>query len=196
METLLGLAVGIGLSAACGFRVFVPFLGMGIASAAGHLTLADGFEWIGTMPAIIAFATATVVEILAYYVPWVDNLLDTAAIPAAVIAGTMVTASQIESLSPLMRWSLAAIAGGGTSLVIQSGTTTARLASTVTTGGLGNFVLATAEWMIAIVICLMAIVVPVFCLLIVVAILCKLAKLLIRTARRVPSVSVSPTGVT
>jgi hypothetical protein len=71
-ETLLGIAVGIGLSAACGFRVFVPLLVMNLATLTGHLYLAPGFEWIRSDYATIAFGTATFFEILAYYIPWLD----------------------------------------------------------------------------------------------------------------------------
>src|SRR5207253_9521274 len=113
METFLSLLVGIGLSAACGFRVFVPLLLVSIASHAGHLHLSHGFEWMGSDAALIAFATATVLEVAGYYVPWVDNLLDTISSPAAVIAGTVVAASVAADMSPFLKWTLAAIAGGG-----------------------------------------------------------------------------------
>src|SRR5207302_1413632 len=91
METLLSICVGIGLSAACGFRVFVPLLVMSIASLSGHLPLAHGFEWIGSYPALIAFSVATCVEILGYYIPWLHHVLDTIASPAAVVAGGVVS---------------------------------------------------------------------------------------------------------
>src|SRR2546425_12995559 len=104
METILSICLGIGLSAACGFRVFVPLLVMSIASLSGHLTLAHGFEWIGTYPALITFSVATCLEIGGYYIPWVDNLLDTIASPAAVIAGTVVMAALVSDLSPLLKW--------------------------------------------------------------------------------------------
>src|ERR1043166_5372948 len=110
METLLSICVGIGLSAACGFRVFVPLLIMSIASMSGHLTLAHGFEWISSYPALLAFAVATCVEVAGYYIPWVDNLLDAIATPAAMVAGTLVTASMVADLSPFMKWTLAIIA--------------------------------------------------------------------------------------
>ena len=102
METLLSVCVGIGLSAACGFRVFVPLVVMSIAALTGHLTLAHGFEWVGSYPALVAFAVATCVEIAGYYVPWIDNLLDTIATPAAIIAGTLMTASLVTDLSPFL----------------------------------------------------------------------------------------------
>ncbi len=161
MQLLMSLIIGLGLSAACGFRVFVPLLGMSIASLAGHLSLTPGFEWIGTWPALIALMTATILEIGAYYVPWLDNLMDTVASPAAVIAGTIVTASQIGDVSPLIKWSLAIIAGGGVCGVVQAGTVVTRAASTGVTGGFGNFLVSSAELVAALVMTFLAIVIPI-----------------------------------
>jgi hypothetical protein len=175
MDLLMGLMIGVGLSAACGFRVFVPMLGMSIANLAGHLTLSPGFEWIGTWPTLIALATATILEIIAYYIPWVDNIMDTVATPAAVVAGTIVTASQLGDVSPLLKWSLAIVAGGGASSAIQASTVVARTASTGTTGGLGNFAVSSLELFSAILITLLAIVLPVIGLLVMFAILSVMA---------------------
>ncbi len=161
METFISICVGTGLSAACGFRVFVPLLIMSVASHAGHLTLSPGFEWIGTSPALAAFAIATALEIAAYYVPWIDNLLDTVATPAAILAGIIVTASAVSGLSPFLQWTLAVIAGGGVAGMVQMATSVTRGVSTVTTAGFGNPLLATAEAGGAIVLSLLAIVVPV-----------------------------------
>src|SRR5436305_11037162 len=138
METLLSVCLGIGLSAACGFRIFVPLLVMSIAALSGHLSLAHGFEWIASYPAMIAFAVATCLEIGGYYIPWLDNLLDTLASPAAIIAGTLITASLITGVSPFLKWTLAIIAGGGAAGMVQGTTVIARGASTAGTGGLGN----------------------------------------------------------
>jgi hypothetical protein len=145
METLLALCIGIGLSAACGFRIFVPLLVMSLAAASGHLELAEGFEWIGSPAAVTAFGIATALEIMAYYIPAVDNLLDTVATPAAAIAGTMITAAVITDMSPFLTWSLAAIVGGGSAATVQGVTSVTRLVSTGTTGGLGNPLVSTAE---------------------------------------------------
>jgi uncharacterized protein DUF4126 len=145
MELALSICLGIGLSAACGFRVFVPLLGMSVAALAGHLQLAPGFEWIGTWPALACFLAATVIEVAAYYVPWLDNLLDSLATPAAVVAGTMITAAVVTDISPLMKWSLALIAGGGTAGLIQTASVALRGTSSVTTGGLANWALASGE---------------------------------------------------
>src|SRR5687768_15254162 len=129
MDLLLSACLGIGLAAACGFRIFVPLLVMSIAANSGHLGLAGGFEWIGTRPALIAFAVATLLEVLAYYVPWLDHLLDTAAVPIAIVAGVVVTASVVTDVSPLLRWSLAVIAGGGAAATTQADRKSTRLNS-------------------------------------------------------------------
>lgn len=145
MDPFLGLAVGIGLAAACGFRIFVPLLVMSIAANSGNLQLAAGFEWIATPEAMFAFGTATALEIAAYYIPAVDNLLDTVATPSAAVAGTIVTAACVANMDPFLTWSLAAIGGGGSALAVQGATTLTRFASTAGTGGLGNPLVSTAE---------------------------------------------------
>ena len=160
MDLLLSACLGIGLAAACGFRIFVPLLVMSIAADSGHLGLAGGFEWIGTRPALIAFAVATLLEVLAYYVPWLDHLLDTAAVPIAIVAGVVVTASVVTDVSPLLRWSLAVIAGGGAAATTQAVTTGLRHLSTFTTMGLGNPVVATAEAGGSLALTLLAVVAP------------------------------------
>ena len=145
METLLGLCLGVGLSAACGLRVFIPLLCLSVASHLGLVPLADSFQWIATPPAMVALIAATFVEVTAYFVPWLDNALDSIAGPAAVLAGTIITASQLDQLHPLLQWSLALIAGGGAAGMVQSATTFLRGASSMATGGLANPLLATAE---------------------------------------------------
>ncbi|NJN83376.1 MAG: DUF4126 domain-containing protein [Caldilineaceae bacterium] len=145
MEIALSIALGIGLSAACGFRIFVPFLVMSVAALSGNLELSSGFEWIGSYPALLALAIATALEIAAYYVPWMDNTLDAIATPAAIVAGTIATASVVTDMSPFLTWTLAVIAGGGIAGVIQSGTVLLRATSSATTMGVGNFAVASSE---------------------------------------------------
>ena len=169
METLLSICVGIGLAAACGFRVFVPLLVMSIAAFSGHLALTPSFQWIGSYPALIAFSVATALEIAGYYVPWLDHLLDTLATPAAIIAGTIVTASMLSHLSPFLRWTLAVIAGGGVAGLVQSGTVLTRAASTSASGGLANPLVASAELGLSVVTSVLALVVPFLLVLLLVA---------------------------
>ena len=166
-ETLLGITVGIGLSAACGFRVFMPLLVMNLAVLTGHLHLSSGFEWIGSHYATVAFGTATIVEVLAYYIPWLDHVLDLIASPAAIIAGTIATASLVMDISPFLRWTLAIIAGGGAAAIVQGITVTLRTKSSVLTAGTGNVLISSAELVGSIITALLAIVVPVLCLILV-----------------------------
>jgi hypothetical protein len=169
MGTLLSLGVGLGLSAACGFRVFVPLLAASIAAQASYLTLAPGFEWIGTSQALYAFATATLLEVLAYSIPWLDNLLDTLATPAAVIAGMLASAAVFTDLPPLLRWSLAIIGGGAAAGMVQGATGLLRLKSTLLSGGLANSVVSSLELVGSLVLAVVALTVPVVALLLAVS---------------------------
>lgn len=170
MEIVLEVLLGIALAAACGFRVFIPMLVISIASLSGHLQLSGGFEWLGTWPALVVLAVATGLEIAAYYVPWLDHLFDSIAGPVAVVAGVVAASSVMHGMAPWLKWSLAVIAGGGAAGIVQGLTTVTRLASTATTGGLGNPVVATGEAAGAIALSVMAILVPVaaFCLVMIV----------------------------
>ncbi|RJP78376.1 MAG: DUF4126 domain-containing protein [Candidatus Zixiibacteriota bacterium] len=161
MDIALSLIAGICLAAATGFRVFVPLLGMSIAVLAGWMTPSPGFEWVGSGPALIAFATATAVEIGAYYIPWLDNALDAVTTPLAVAAGVMAAAALIGDTSPLLKWVLAIIAGGGVSGIVQGGTVALRAASTGGTGGLTNPLISTLELTGAVIITILAIALPV-----------------------------------
>lgn len=160
-QTLLSICLGLGLSAACGFRIFIPFLVMNLAARAGYLTVTGSFEWIGSTPALIMFAVATGLEIGAYYVPWLDHLLDSIATPAAAIAGVVATASVVTGMDPLLKWPLAVIAGGGVAGAIQVATVGARGVSGLTTAGLGNPLVSTAEAGTAFGLTVLALVLPV-----------------------------------
>jgi len=145
METLISIFLGIGLAASVGFRVFVPLFVLSLASYFNLWELNESWQWIGSLTAVITLGVATLVELFAYYIPYIDNLLDTIAIPLATLAGTAVMVSTIADLSPVITWALAIIAGGGTATVIKSSTSTTRLASTVSTAGFGNPVVSTLE---------------------------------------------------
>lgn len=178
-EILLTILMGIGLSAASGFRIFIPFLVISIASLTGNLTLVDSFSWIGTYPALITFGMATVLEIAGYYIPWVDNILDTIASPVAVIAGIILMASVVTGISPLMKWTLAIIAGGGVAGIIQALTGVTRITSSITTGGLGNPGVSTVESGSSLTLSAKAIFIPVIAGIIVIALLIWATKTLV-----------------
>ena len=147
----MSIMIGVALSATCGFRVFVPLLAVNIGTRAldadGQplIELADGFDWLSSDIALIVFLVATLFEIGGYYIPWIDNLLDTIASPASIVAGTVITASFVTGMDPWLQWLLGVIAGGGAAGAVQATTVVARAGSTVTTGGLGNPIVASVE---------------------------------------------------
>ena len=179
LETVLSIALGVGLAAACGFRVFVPLLVAAIAARSGHLSLSPGFAWLEGDGALLALSVATVFEVLAYSVPWLDHLLDLIATPAAVMAGVVASAAVFVELPPSVRWGAAVILGGGAAGAVQAGTVLARLKSTLLTGGFGNIAVALLELAGAVMLSLLAILAPAFVLLA----LATMTLLLIRLVR-------------
>ena len=146
VQILLSLSLGLGLAAACGFRVFIPPLMMGVGSRLDLYKLEGSFVWVDDNWAIAIFAVATLLEIGGYFIPWIDNLLDTVATPAAIIGGVFVTSASLEGeLDPSAQWTLSVIAGGSVSGVIQLGTVATRAISTGTTGGLANPIISLLE---------------------------------------------------
>ena len=147
----MSILIGIALSATCGFRVFVPLLAVNIGTRAKDadgqplIELAAGFDWLSSDIAMMIFLVAAIFEISGYYIPWIDNLLDSVASPAAIIAGTLITASFITGMDPWLQWLLALIAGGGVAGAVQATTVVTRASSTVTTGGLGNPIVSSVE---------------------------------------------------
>ncbi len=142
---VLAVFTGLGLAAACGLRVFLPLLVLGLAARSEAVQLVDSFAWVSSTPALIAFGVASVLEVLAFYVPWLDNLLDAIALPAASIAGAVATTSVLIGMEPLWTWSLGVVAGGGVAALVHVPVAAARAGSTVTTGGAGNATVATGE---------------------------------------------------
>ena len=146
VQILLSLSLGLGLAAACGFRVFIPPLMMGVGSRLDLYKLEGSFVWVDDTWAIAIFAVATLLEIGGYFIPWIDNLLDAVATPAAIIGGIFVTSASLEGeLDPSAQWTLSVIAGGSVSGVIQLGTVATRAISTGTTGGLANPIISLLE---------------------------------------------------
>jgi Domain of unknown function (DUF4126) len=169
--TLLSIFLGIGLASATGFRVFLPMFAMSLASYFKVFELNESFHFLAGLPALIALGVATIVEVLGYYIPFIDNLLDTIATPLAAIAGTIAMASTLVGVGPEMTWILAIITGGGTASAMQGMTSVTRLASSVKTAGIGNPVVATAETGTATVLSAFAIFLPVVAIIMVVLLL-------------------------
>lgn len=156
MNELMAIFAGVGLSAACGFRVFVPLFAASLAANMGidvsgnaefAQLLGENFQWLGSTPVTLALGAATLLEVGSYYVPWIDNLLDTIATPAALVAGTFITGAMMPEFmgDGSFKWIASTIAGGGTAGLVQGASVITRGTSTATTGGLGNPVVSTAE---------------------------------------------------
>lgn len=168
MAILLAIALGLGLATAAGLRVFLPLFGAGLGAHFGYIELNAGFSWLGGTTALIALGTAAVAEVLAYYVPWLDHALDVIATPAAVGAGILASAATVVDLPPALQWGIAIIAGGGAAGLMQALTVGVRLKSTLTTGGIGNPVVSTAETVGSAGLVVFAVFLPLLCLLLLV----------------------------
>lgn len=177
IETLISIFLGIGLSASVGFRVFVPLFVLSLAAYFNVWELNESWEWVGSLIAVITLGVATLVEIFAYYIPYIDNALDSIAIPLAAVAGTAVMVSTVADLSPAITWALAIIAGGGTAAAVAGSSGATRLASTATTGGIANPVVSTIETGTSVVISILSIFVPIIAFVVVIIILYFVFKL-------------------
>ena len=182
-STVVALSVGLGLSAACGFRVFIPLLAMGVGARAGLIELGESWVWMSETWVIAAFGAATLIEIGGYYIPWIDNLLDTITTPSAIVAGVVVTSASLDGIDPAMQWILSVIAGGGIAGTIQFGTAATRAASSATTGGAGNPVVSTIEAGASVLFAVLAILVPIVAAILVVALMIVVIHRIVRRRR-------------
>ncbi|MGB0416065.1 MAG: DUF4126 domain-containing protein [Coraliomargarita sp.] len=191
MNEVYAIVVGVGLAAACGFRVFVPLFVASLAANTGvdafggvnfAEMLGENYTWLGSTPVTIALGVATALEVGSYYVPWIDNALDAVATPAAVVAGTFMTGAMMPDLmgDGSFKWILSTIAGGGTAGVVQGATVITRGASTATTGGIGNPAVSTAELGGSILTAGLAVLVPILCGLLVVVLMFFVLRTLFR----------------
>ncbi|MCA0434664.1 MAG: DUF4126 domain-containing protein [Proteobacteria bacterium] len=186
-DYILPVALGIGLAAATGFRVFVPLLVAGLAAREGYLPLSEGFMWVTTTPALLMLAIAALAEVAAYYIPVIDNLLDGIAGPTAIGAGIAVSYAVMGDLPPMIKWTLAIIAGGGAAAATQGATTLLRGTSTVLTAGLGNSVLSTGELVGALLLSLLAILLPILAAAAAVVLIIVIWRFVTRTRRSPPA---------
>ena len=184
LESLVAVAIGIGLAAAAGFRVFAPFLVAGLAARWGVLPLADGFTWLASTGALVTLGTATVLEVSAYYIPGVDHVLDLLASPAAVLAGVIASAAVMADIPPAILWPVAIIGGGGVAGLTKASSAVVRAKAGLTTAGLANPVVATGETAGAVGLAIAAIVVPLVCLFVVAVVVLWLARKALRFMSR------------
>lgn len=141
LQVLIAASTGLGLAAASGFRVFLPPFLMAVWLRLGFLDVnieGSEFEAFSSDVSILLLGVASLSEIMAYKIPWMDNMLDSLATPMAGLAGIYVVAVSLEGADPSVQWALAIIAGGGASLSIQSATVAGRGLSSMFTLGLAN----------------------------------------------------------
>lgn len=183
LEALVAVSAGIALATAAGFRIFVPLLAVSIAGYTGRLELAPGTAWLGSLPALVAIAVAVALEIAGYFLPALDHALDVLGAPLAVGAGILASASMLVDFPPMLRWTLALVAGGGSAGLLHSATALLRLKSGVFTAGLANPVVAAGELVGSLSLTIMSLLLPLvaFVLAVVVVII------LTRRARRTRS---------
>ncbi|MCC4213351.1 DUF4126 domain-containing protein [Leeuwenhoekiella parthenopeia] len=176
MDVLLSVCLGIGLAAAAGFRIFLPLLALSVAAYLGWVDLNENWLWLGGWQTLILLGLATVLELLAYYIPWFDNALDTIAVPLATVAGTILFFVTLGNFDPWVSWALAIIGGGGTAGLIAGSTATARAASTTTTMGFANPVFATLEAVFSTFLSILALIFPILALILVIYIIYRLVR--------------------
>ncbi len=162
LSLLPGLLLGVALSAGSGFRIFVPLLLSNLAAKFGAISISPDMAWMAGNTATIVLVTACIAEISAYYVTFIDNILDSIALPASVVAGTLLTTQFLPIDDPSIKWGLGLLAGGGVAGTIQSSTTMLRLASSKLTGGLGNSFLSSFENFVSVIVSILAIWLPIF----------------------------------
>lgn len=184
LQLLESIGLGLGLGVAAGFRVVVPFWVLSAAALWGHLELTSGMTWLGGTTAFVSLSIALVVEILAYSVPWLDNVIDTVALPIAAVAGTLLMAIAANQLDPFAQWSVAIVAGGGAAATVKGLNGLTRLVSTATTGGATNLIIAGVELVGAIAIALLALVAPIVMFVLVLAFFILLVRFAIKAFYR------------
>ena len=170
-ETIISICLGIGLAASVGFRVFLPLFALSLASYFDLWALNESWQWIVNTSALTTLGIATIIEIFAYFIPYIDNLLDSIKLQLAALAGTVVMLSTVSDLSPIITWTLAIIAGGGSASAIAGTSSTTRLASTATTAGLANPLFSALETGVSIVMFIISIFIPILAIILVVVIL-------------------------
>ncbi len=183
-QLLESIGLGLGLGVAAGFRVVVPFWVLSAAALFGHLELVDNLSWLGSSSAFIGLSIALVVEIAAYSVPWLDNAIDTVALPVAAVAGTLLMAIATNQLDPFAQWSVAVVAGGGAAATVKGLNGLTRFVSTATTGGATNLILAGVELVGAIAISIFALVAPIVMFVVVLAFFILLVRFAIKAFYR------------
>lgn len=186
MEVVLQILIGIGLSATCGFRVFVPLFVMGLAGLSGYMEIGSEFGWIASYPAVIIFGIATLIEIAGYFIPFVDNILDQISIPISIVAGIIVFGSVVIEMDPILKWTLAVIAGGGVATATSLLSNGVHAVSTLTTAGTANPGISAVESTTSVLMTILSIFLPIVSLTLIVLIVILTVRYLKRSKKKAP----------
>jgi hypothetical protein len=145
IEQVLTFLVGVGLAASVGLRISFPILIVSIFSYSGYITLSTYFVWLGTLPALIVLIIIATIDTLAFYIVWLDNLLDAIEHPVSILVGILITGAVITEFNPYLKWLMALIIGGGIAGTINAATGLLRLKISTETDGKRNFAFSTLE---------------------------------------------------
>jgi hypothetical protein len=147
---LIAVAAGVVLAASAGLRAFMPLFGVGLASRLLGWSIAPSMDWMATDVGLVALGVATVVELLADKVPFVDHTLDVVHTIVGPLAGALVTFSLSADLPPaigaILAIALGAPVAGGVHLIAA----VTRVKSSVMSAGSFNPALSLVEDLISI----------------------------------------------
>ncbi|XZG71782.1 DUF4126 domain-containing protein [Chitinibacteraceae bacterium HSL-7] len=184
MSWMIGLAAGVALAAASGLRVFLPLLGLACAAQLGLITLRPELVWLATPEALIALAIAALLEVGAYFIPWLDHALDVALAPLAAAAGTLMMGASLPDLPPIVGWTVALLAGGGLSTLVHAGSSGVRAAVSLPTAGLANPLVALGEGIGAVALTVLALTVPLLALVVAVWLVWRVSRKTLKRLRK------------
>jgi len=161
-EFLPPLAMGIALAAAAGLRAWLPLLAAGGLARLGVLELGPSFRVLASDRALVVFAVATVIELVGDKIPAVDHALDMLGTPLRPLAGAVLAASVLGTVTdPLTSVLLGAAVGAPTALVPHVAKSALRAVSTTATAGLANPALSFVEDALTVVLLALAVLIPV-----------------------------------
>jgi|TARA_B100001094_G_C18073037_1_gene741124 hypothetical protein len=175
---IISICIGIGLSAATGFRVFLPPLVVGLLSRVGFIDLGESWIWLSDDASLLVLVSAALIESFAYFLPWLDNLLDVIMSPMAIVSGIVLSAAFLDGINPGFQWALSIIAGVSLSGGVQASTVFLRGLSTASTAGILNPMFSIAENSISLFLTLTALFFPLIAIVVLVLLLIVIRKII------------------
>jgi hypothetical protein len=160
-EFLPALALAIALASAAGLRAWLPLLAAGWLARLGVLELGSSFRFLASDKALVIFGLATAIELVGDKIPAVDHALDLIGTPLRPLAGAVLAASVLGTVTdPLTSTLLGVAVGAPTALVPHVAKSALRAASTAATAGLANPALSFVEDAVTVVLLILAVLIP------------------------------------